>query len=786
MESVVETLEFDHIRRHLAELATMVQGREKAEALLPLKEKQCIDTALDQTSELCDIIKYDKEPPIEGIPDISGILKRAAVEGSLLKEEECVKVAQCVLSSRKITGFFKSRQEKIPTLGKVTNTLIDLSDVEREISRCIDLSTIAVRDNASPELSAIRHEINRARASARKKIESMMSKLAQQGALQENVVAVRNGRHVLVIKEEYKRKVKGLIHDRSASGSSLFIEPLGVLEDNNRIRDLEIREKDEIEKILYKLSYQIHAVHDELGSNVETLGILDFIYAKARLSIKMQANPPEISENPVIHIAQGRHPLLLLRMGSKKVVPMDINLGEQFNTVIISGPNAGGKTVSLKTLGLLTIMALSGLHIPALPHSKIGIMTQIFASIGDEQSLDQDLSTFSSHLTHLKNIALHADKQHLVLIDEIGSGTDPEEGTSLAIALLEHLTQRGALSVVTTHQSPLKAFAYQTEGVENASLEFDAQTLTSTFHFRMGIPGSSYAFEIAERMHLPGSFIDRARELVGATKDKLEGLILDLENTIQDYKKTTREAELREKEYKEQLQLYKERAETLESEKNRLKKQAAREAEKILEDSNSAIEQAIREIRETQAEREAIRSAKQRIDQQKQKIADLQEKVSTSEPPEQTGNVSPGDYARWIKTGGFGTVVSEPDKKNQVMLQTDGGIKIHVPVNELVRKGKSKQKKSRVRYNLQDTNFKHELDLRGMRVEEALDVLGKFLDEAVMSGLSQVSIIHGKGTGKLREGILPYLDEHPGVQSHRLGNWNEGDSGVTVIKLKKG
>ncbi len=421
---------------------------------------------------------------------------------------------QTLGTARRLHLYFASRREKTPHLNVIAARIQPREALEKEIRRCIDENTLLVKDDASPELASLRKQLSRAQNHARQKMEAMLRSLAGQGVLQENLITVRNGRLVLMVKEEYKRKVRGLVLDQSASGSSLFVEPLESLEDNNRIRELQAEEAREVERILRRIADELRAALPALELNIELLAQLDLLYAQGAFSRRLGAHAPELVNEALLDIAGGRHPLLVLRMGEKETVPLDIALGEKYHTLIISGPNAGGKTVALKTVGLLTIMARCGLHIPALPHSRIGAINQVFASIGDQQSIDNDLSTFSSHLASLKAISSSANAGSLVLIDEIGAGTDPEEGSALAMSILERLTQSRALSLVTTHQSALKAFAYRTEGVENGSMAFDVETLKPTYQFRAGIPGSSYAFEIAGRMGLSDELISRAQELV--------------------------------------------------------------------------------------------------------------------------------------------------------------------------------------------------------------------------------------------------------------------------------
>ncbi|MBN1480964.1 endonuclease MutS2 [candidate division KSB1 bacterium] len=786
MISLYKTLEFDILREHLAGLAASHLGRERIHNIQPFTNLADVEKSLNQITEMRDLSDYDQPPPFDEIADIHHILEKARLVGSMLQPEEIADVLHFIIIIRRLTNYFRERQERIPVLGEITSRLVSLQSLEKTIDQCIDSVTFQIKSSASPELASIRKSIDRAQTSARKKMESLLKNYAEKGLLQENIIAVRNGRLVLVVKDEHKRKVKGLVHDQSATGASFFIEPLSVVEDNNRIRELEAEEAKEIERILRQLTNAIREEHTALAENLLLFGELDFIHAKARLSQVLNAFQPELDNNPIISLVHAQHPLLLLRMGEKNVVSLDITLGDKNHTLIISGPNAGGKTVALKTVGLLTLMTSCGLHIPAQPHSKVGLMRKIFADIGDQQSIENDLSTFSSHLQALKEIDEKADAQSLVLIDEIGAATDPEEGTALAIALLERLNKRKSLSIVTTHQSPLKAFAYQTEGVENASLEFDIESLRPTYRFRTGIPGSSYAFEIAQRMGLPVEVTDRARIMIGSHKNKLEGLILELEERVQQYTRLSREANIKETEYKGLLKLYTERNEALKRETNAIKRQAVQEAEAMLQESNAAIEQAIREIRESNAQKQQVKMARQNVARQKEKIKTIQEQIKTTPAtPVQDEAIKKGDFVIWRISGARGQVMNHPDKKRRVTVQFDGGMKASVPASELEIDDTKRQPKTMVRLNVaSDKHYSREVDLRGLLGEEAINVLDQFLDEALLAGFEYVHIIHGKGTGKLRKVVGNYLQKHAQVKEFRLGYWNEGDSGVTVVELK--
>ena len=792
-ESVFEILEFNRITDHLADLTTSVLGRERVEKITPLYGQAKIEQALQEVSELRDLLDYDQPLPIFGIVDIRKHLHKAALVGTFLSPLELVQVSETLAVVRRLVKYFSSRSENCPAVHRIIVGLLPQKQIENEISRCIYLESREVKDSASPTLAKLRREINRVHEQARHKLNSIVRNLSSRNILQEDVIAFRGGRFVLVVKEEHRRKVKGFVHDRSGSGASLFIEPLETLELNNRARELRIQEEKEIERILVSLTDLLRQVLTAMHHNIEALSELDFLYAKARLSQELNAVKPQINSEGKLLLAQARHPLLLIMSGSdpKKVVPLDVELGESFQTLVITGPNAGGKTVALKTIGLLTIMTQCGLHIPVLPHSNIAMMKHIFVDIGDLQSIESSLSTFSSHMAKIHDICKNADPNSLVLVDEIGSGTDPEEGAALAMSVLEHLTQIGCITVVTTHQGALKAFAFRAEGVENGSMEFDVETLQPTYRFRTGIPGSSYAFEIARRLGLPQDIIQRSRELVGEHKNKLEDLLVELETKIQKYTQLTREVDLKETELRGLTKLYKERTEAIKKDERKLKKQAIEESEEILRSANAAVENAIREIREREAEREAIKKSKAllhaeqaKIEHQKQEIEDqLEETIS----PKAIGtSISVGDRVRWQKTNSIATVLSEVDKLGKVLLQAEG-VRVRVLVNELDKIGKeTKQRRGGVSIKVETrTGSAVEVDLRGLRAEEAQDKVEKFLDDAALNGLGEVRIIHGKGTGRLRAVIGKFLNNHPCVRSTHLGNWNEGDTGVTIVELKE-
>ena len=786
MESLFKVLEFDKVCENLSQYAISPLGKELALELTPITDTKFRYLILSQVTELRDLISYDQAVPLEGLSDIRTVLKRAKLVGTILRQEEFADLAKMLILVRRLVSYFKSREEKIPFLKKLIKPLVIIDSLEKEIIRCIDVDTFEVKDSASPKLAQIRRDIKRAQEAVRRKIESLQKNLGSQGFLQENVISVREGRLVLVVKDEYKRKIKGLVHGQSASGASYFVEPLETLDDNNRVRELQTEETKEIERILFELSNLVHNDVVTLSHNLKILAKFDLLYAKADYSRVLNAQQVELVDRPFLHLASARHPLLVQRLGEKATVPLDIILGEKFHTLIISGPNAGGKTVTLKTIGLLTLMTLCGLHIPALPHSKIGCFESIFSCIGDQQSIENDLSTFSAHLQNLHVISENADLNSLVLIDEIGSGTDPEEGTALAMSLLERLTARKCLSVVTTHHGALKVFAHETPDVENGSMEFKIETLEPTYRFMPGLPGSSYAFEIAKRMGISNEILNRARSIIGGHKGKMESLLLELEQLRQQNKDMVSKNSIKQSELDGLLELYGEKTSKIKREEKLIKRRAVEEAEEIIRQANVAVELAVKEIKEKNADKNSIRDTKSLLKDEAKKIEKIKKDVK-----EETPNISEqepiqiGDFVKWKTMGTVGKVLSEKDKKNRVLVQVEG-VKMKLLVTDLIKTKRQKQKKSLVNINLSsDESLLNEIDLRGMTEEDAREAVDRFIDETLLTGLEEIRIVHGKGTGKLRQGIGQFLQNHPQVSKFRLGYWNEGDSGVTVVRLRK-
>ncbi len=784
------TLEFDKIVDHLAQHTISTAGKELILQIQPLSDLTIIRQNLSEVTELKDILDFDDPFPLSGLQDIRSALRKVQIVGNFLLPDEFSQVLQTLEVSRKIKEYFRERKEKYPLLATIVSQVFSFQFIEKAIVKCIDIASLEILDSASPNLNRIRRSIEIQEGRIRKKLDDMVSQLSRKGYLQENLVVVRDGRLVLMVKDEHRNHIKGLIHDQSATGSTLFVEPFDTLEFNNQVRSLKLEERREIEKILTDLTNLIREHLSEIQQTTQALARLDFIYAKARLSQEIKASQPIINQENRLEIIKGRHPLLALRHdANRSVVPIDLTMGENFNTLVISGPNAGGKTVALKTVGLLSLMTACGLLIPADPSSDIAIFDNIFAAIGDQQSIENDLSTFSSHVANLRDIADQVSRADLVLIDEIGAGTDPDEGAALAIAILEQLNSIGCITIVSTHQSALKVFAHETAGVENGSMEFNRETLEPTYHFRLGIPGSSYAYEIATRWGLSEKITARARELVGTKKSRFEKLLEDLENRLQSNRSISHELSIKQSELDGLIKLYHDKYDELSSNERELKKKAIEESKQILADVNKAVESAIKQIKEQQASRDAIRAAHQLIQEQQEKLKVEQRQIKkkkseTEESSKSLEKIAVGQQVYWSAYHSTGVVLSEPDAGGKVLIQT-GEVKIRVPMNELTANSHHAPESSPTKINVNFEQLKNtELDLRGFRVDEALIAVDKFLDEAILSGLEQVYIIHGKGTGALRQAIHEYLDKNLRVKSKGFPKWSLGDMGMTVVDLK--
>lgn len=779
-------LEFDKIKAKLIKECSSSLGKEIAEKLEPIVDREQIEVWLKETSEGVLIRRFEPQIPLGGIIDIRSQIRKAEI-GGILEPDEFLKVLDTLMAARKLKSFLTNKKQySCPRMEWWAGQLNTITTLENEIENKISQEG-AVKDNASPALLTIRKKINTIQNRIKEKLDNFVKSEYSQKYLQDAIVTIRGDRYVVPVKQEYRGQVPGIIHDQSASGATLFIEPMAVVELNNDLRKAYNDERDEVMKILSDLSSQMAQYTEELQINMQVLGKIDFIFAKARLSEKYNAVEPTIVAERKIIIKKGRHPLI----APKDVVPLTISLGEEFDLLVITGPNTGGKTVTLKTVGLFVLMAQSGLHIPAELGSQLGIFNNVFADIGDEQSIEQSLSTFSSHMTNIVKILNDADASSLVLLDELGAGTDPSEGAALAIAILDYLKNKGAKLIATTHYSELKTYAFNSPRIENASVEFDIKTLRPTYRLLIGVPGKSNAFEIASKLGLKQEIVAQARSLISKEEQNVADLIESLEANRLASERSKEVAESRLKDIEEKLASIEAKEAQINATAEERIRKAEEEALQIIKEARKESEAIIKEIR--QLAKEEILRAEQKAIALKQDLESREDKLASKvmKGPRPRGpkprNLKVGQEVFIPKLNQNATVITEPNNNEEVQVQA-GILKITVKLDEIQL---SERKKEVVKTGIgkivavKSETIKNELDFRGLNVEEAIPMVDKYLDDAYLTGLTQVYLIHGKGTGVLRSSIREMLKKHPHVKSIRSGGFNEGGTGVTVVELKR-
>lgn len=779
-DRVLRVLEFQKIIEQLTSFAATSIGKDKASNIRPSSKIEEVIRSQEETDEGSQILRLGKSIPLGGISDIRMSLKRSMI-GGVLSTEECLNVANTIYGGRKVKSFISQLDEELPILKEKAEQIIPLKELEMEIKNCID-DHGQVMDSASQSLRGIRSSIRSFEAKVREKLESYTRSNSKM--LSDSIVTIRNDRYVLPVKQEYRGAIGGIVHDQSSSGQTLFMEPKAVVELNNQLQTLYAKEQQEIDRILRELSQSIATDSATLEENVTILAEIDFIHARALLGNKMKAAKPKMNNRGYIKMQQVRHPLI----EEEDVVPNDIEIGETYSTIVITGPNTGGKTVTLKMIGLCTLMAQSGLQVPALDGCELAVFDEVFADIGDEQSIEQNLSTFSSHMTNIVDIIKKVDHKSLVLFDELGSGTDPSEGAALAMAILDEVISRDARVIATTHYPELKAYGYNRENVINASMEFNVETLQPTYRLLLGIPGRSNAFEISSRLGLDPHIIERAKGLVGVDSKSVENMIASLEQSQisaeADYEKA-HEILLESEKLREQIE---KEWKSFEREREQLYRKAEEKAEKAIKNAREEAEMIVEEIRNMKAnvgikEHEWI-EAKKMLEEAQPNLIDRKDKEA--EPSTKDKNeLKPGDEIKLLTVNQNGEVL-EKVNDNEYLVQV-GIMKVKVKRNEiqLVKKTKPKYEQKPVA-TIKGSNYhvKTELDLRGERYEDALHKLEKYIDDSLLAGYPRVSIIHGKGTGALRKGVQEFVRAHPNIASSRIGGSGEGGSGVTIIELR--
>jgi DNA mismatch repair protein MutS2 len=782
------TLEYDKIIDRLVSFAASDKAKERLKKLVPMTDIHDINAALSETSDALSRVYAKGAVSFSGVHDVGASVKRLEI-GSSLNTVELLHISSLLTAAARVKNYYEDTTD---SLTGYFHALEPLTPLNTEIKRCI-LSEDEISNDASANLRSIRRQKVLAAERIHTELNKMLNSSSVRNCLQDFVITSRSGRYCLPVKAEYKSQVPGMVHDQSATGSTLFIEPAAVVKLNNDIRELELKEQAEIEAILAELSAKASEFTDELLTDFQVLTTLDFIFAKAQMSKQYKCSCPVMNTNNYINIKKGRHPLI----DPHKVVPIDIYLGKDFNLLIITGPNTGGKTVSLKTVGLLTLMAQSGLHIPALDHSELAVFDNVFADIGDEQSIEQSLSTFSSHMTNTVSILKEADAHSLILFDEIGAGTDPTEGAALAISILNDLHKRGITTMATTHYSEIKVYALTTDGVENACCEFDVESLRPTYRLLIGIPGKSNAFAISKKLGLPDYIIKDASARMDADDVQFEDLLSDLEHSRITIEKERAEINA----YKQEIQQLKDELKTksdrLDERRDKILRKANEEAAAILKDAKEYADQTIKTmnkhgmtVKELEKQRSAIRD---KMNKRQEKLS-VQAAKPKAHKAHDISEFKVGTHVRVLSMNLIGTVTAPPSPKGEITVQM-GSLSTKTKINNLeilvgykdpeeAKKapkgagGSGKIKMSKA------ASISHEINLLGLTVDEAVAKLDKYLDDAYISRIPQVRIVHGKGTGALRNGVTAYLRGVPYIKSFRLGEIGEGDTGVTIVDFK--
>ena len=842
--SVESKLGFDVLRERLRGLTMSEMGRDRLAGMRLSRDRGWIQAELERVSELQQAFRFDDPLPMHQIADVRSVVRRAAPEGAMVTPEEIADLRTSLITARRLHDYFKVRREKYSRLHETASQIVPLKALEDRIDNVVDADG-RIRDDASPELRRLRRLIVQRQAALRETLQKALRQAMSGGHATEDQPTIRNGRMVIPVRAEAKRKIEGFVQDTSASGQTVYIEPTACLELNNEVRELEGEERREVERILREVTAEIRAHLDAIRADLRVLATFDLLQAKARLSNEIDAVVPKINEDGRVQIMSGRNPVLLLHVravrdrepersaassgepppvgaqtaggGSppREVVPLDLSIGGDFRTLIITGPNAGGKTVAMKTVGVFALMTAYGLPLPVDERSEFSVFDELLVDLGDEQSIEEDLSTFSSHISNLKRMLRKAGDRTLVLIDEAGTGTDPAEGGSLAQAVLEKLTRLGARTIATTHHGTLKVFAHETGGVENGSMEFDQATLSPTYRFQPGVPGSSYAFEIASRIGLDADILERARGLVGEQKTALEELITTFESRTQELEDKISRADEELRQATHEREQYRQRSEKLRREQEAIRRQALEEAERIVSSANARIELTIREIKESEADREATRRAREELEAFRAKIGDRKAKPAAGESiaeesiagdpiSEETRRESRtmrqprrGDRAdsRPIAVGDQvvlddgATAAEVLEIENDEAVISFDSMRIRADVSRLRKVGGKRKQQVRVGSitksggDMSSLHAQSRVDLRGKRVDEAIDSVTRLIDEALASNLDHVEILHGKGTGALRQAIHEYLSQRKEVASFDDAPWNQGGAGVTYVKL---
>lgn len=793
-ERATGVLEYRRITDALASRAGSEITRNAAKEIVPMTQRRMIEDALDETGEAVSLIEAKGPLPIGGFYDLTKEIGRAKKGGSL-SMKELLHVLYNMKTAKDVRSFLKGDIPELPVISSMSGMLGIFPDLEERIDTSI-ISEDEMSDNASPKLRDIRRSIVRQNEELRHRIDRIINSPSNRTILQDAIVTMRDGRYVIPVKAEHRAQVPGIVHDQSGSGATLFIEPQVVVDMNNELRELSLAEEAEIARILQELSGRVGEHADRLLNDQKMLADLDMINARGKLAVDMDATRPAVDDEGMLDLIDARHPLI----DSRKVVPVSVALGGCYNELVITGPNTGGKTVTLKTCGLLAMMAQSGMFIPAGPGSRVPVYEDIFADIGDEQSIEQSLSTFSSHMKNTVEIIEKAGPGTLVLLDELGAGTDPSEGAALAISILEELEEKGASVLATTHYNELKKYALSKDGVENASMEFDVETLSPTYRLLIGTPGKSNAFAISSKLGLPEKIIARARELMENNDLEFEDVI----ESIQEDRKNAENDRVLARRILNEVKRRRDEFEKQEKENSRTREQVLRkaraEAREIVNEAKDFSRDIQKELKEL-SKVESLGERNRKFDKSRKKIKDAAGRYKeayikeTNDKPVDISQVKPGDRVRVVSLGQNGEILSMPDDRGELLVQV-GMMKIRVKPDDLQLIQEGRQKKLRRKqkasqasygslYRNKAQNVHASVDVRGQNMEEAVYNVEKYIDDAFMAGLEEVTVIHGRGEGILRSAIRRSLAKNKHVDEYRRGGYNEGGEGVTIVKLKK-
>lgn len=787
-----EKIGFDAIREATREKAVSTMGREELHRLMPSIKRSKIERQLAQTAEMMELLQNDASFPLQNLHDVREYARSSRAEGSRLPLEAFNEILDETVTSRRVKSFIDDRTDIYPQLKEVSVGLIPLKDLEKEIKQVVTEAG-GLRNDASRELKRIRTRLNKKRNDLRTTINRVMGRASKEGMTSDEGPTLRGGRMVIPIQAEYKRKIQGFVHDVSSSGQTVYLEPVEALNINNEIRQLESEEKQEIGRILRALTNHVRKQRESIIQNCETLGIFDAIAAKARLSIQLNGFVPVLSENSHLYLKEAYNPILLLknsRLKEKKrepVIPLDMELGAEERCLVITGPNAGGKSVAMKTLGLCVMMIQAGFPIPARDSSELPVYSGLFIDMGDDQSIENDLSTFSSRLEWMKQTLEHADKDSLVLIDEAAAGTDPEEGGALFQAFIEQLMDRRAKVIVTTHHGSLKVFAHEHPKAVNGSMEFDQSNLSPTYRFKKGIPGSSYAFEIAERMNLDDHLLSEARKLLGEAKSSMENLISELESKTQEANQLKEKYDKLKAKTEAERHRYEEKRSGIEKDKETIREKALKEAQHIMDSANQRIEEAVEKVvQQGQKDKASIKQARKEVEEHKKQVREELEKLEAkkekrSKKKQERPGV--GDIVR-LQDGKTTGELEEINGKQAVVMA--GGLRLKTKYKNLVKVKDAadvQKRKQKVKVNVERKFVKPSLEIRGMRGEEAMKEVQYYLDNAIAAGRNEVDIIHGKGEGILKKLVHEYLDKRKEVKNYDIAPLSRGGAGCTIVKL---